>query len=339
MRHDSYRKIGGELLAVLAAMVAVAAFGLPRPLPKKPTPAPPTVSQPEKVVPPSPPDAPISAPPPGPILDGEAVAMAEERAEAARGDRDRAEARASMAERSLKAAQAHASAALMAYRGLASTVRDARPRIGAALARGEALKADRDRLQGELMALNEATRPRRKPLIDKSPVARQAEGDEYHFEIRGDRVAYIDLERLLDRVKSDARMQIRMGSGDRPIGGSAGPVGWFSIKYEVGRLDDGSNPRIGNFGLQGWEIVPEQEVRGETFDQAMGASSSEFSRAIHRLNPERDVVTLWVYPDGFALYRQLRDTLHANGFLVAARPLPAEMPIRGSPSGSSSSAQ
>ena len=79
-------------------------------------------------------------------------------------------------------------------------------------------------------------------------------------------------------------------------------------------------------------------VAGEPIDQAF-QPASEFARVINRLNPQRTAITFWVYPDGFALYRALSDALHARGFTVAARPLPEGMPIRGSPSGSRSSAQ
>lgn len=335
MRRDSYLKIGVELTAVIAAMAAVGWFGLPKP---KPTPRPIVAAKAPAEPEPVAIEKPVPAAKPEPILDLEAIARAEERVEAARNDRMRAEALAEDAAERLELARTRAASAATSHRVVAASTRDARPRIVAARARGEVLKVERDRVHGEWMALNEAPRPRRKALIDKSPVAKQAEGEEFHFEVRRDRVAFIDLERLLDRVKTDARMQIRMSSGNRPVAGVAGPIGSFSIKYEVGRLDDGSNPRIGNFGLMGWEIVPEQDIRGEPFARTQGPAS-EFSRAINRLNPERDVVTLWVYPDGFPLYRQLRDTLHARGFLVAARPLPESMPIRGSPSGSSSSAQ
>jgi hypothetical protein len=84
--------------------------------------------------------------------------------------------------------------------------------------------------------------------------------------------------------------------------------------------------------------VPEFEGRGETYEQAK-SPSSDFSRAINRLNPARATITMWIYPDGFVLYRKLRDELHAQGYLVAARPLPAGMAIRGSPAGSISAGQ
>jgi len=339
MRRDSYPRIGLELLSLLGVMTIVAAFSLPKraaaPQPV-PTPAPALVPKVTEAEPAQEPPKPIEKP--APFLDEKAVAEAEERVKAARIETQRVETRLAEATEALKVAQTSTAKAALGYRQLASSVRDARPRVSAAKARGEVLKVERDRLQGELKALNEAPRPRRKALVDKSPVAKLPDGEEFHFEVRGNRVAFIDLERLLDRVKSDARMQIRMSNGNRPVSGVAGPVGAFSIQYEVARLDNGVDPRIGNFGLTGWEITPEQQTRGETFTQLMG-SASDFSRAINRLNPARDVVTLWVYPDGFALYRQLRDSLHSRGFLVAARPLPDAMPIRGSPTGSMSSAQ
>ena len=93
-----------------------------------------------------------------------------------------------------------------------------------------------------------------------------------------------------------------------------------------------------SYDLRGWEVVPTFEGRGETYE-ATRRPISEYTRAIGRLNPGRSTVTMWVYPDGFALYRRLRDDLHARGFTVAARPLPDNMAIRGSPSGSLSAGQ
>jgi hypothetical protein len=39
------------------------------------------------------------------------------------------------------------------------------------------------------------------------------------------------------------------------------------------------------------------------------------------------VVTFWVYPDSFGLFRQLRDYLYERDLVVAGRPLPPAMPI------------
>ena len=93
-----------------------------------------------------------------------------------------------------------------------------------------------------------------------------------------------------------------------------------------------------SYELNSWEIVPTQNLRGESYEQAI-SPASDFAQATGRLNPQRDAITMWIYPDGFELYRVLRDILHQRGFLISARPLPEDMLIRGSPSGSISAAQ
>ncbi len=145
-------------------------------------------------------------------------------------------------------------------------------------------------------------------------------------------------------VKADAQRRIRLTDGARVVDSEVGPVGAFSLRYILGRslpsgLDDVLDRRGSlSYDLRGWEIIPTFEGRGETYDAAR-RPVSEYSRAIGRLNPSRSTVTMWIYPDGFALYRRLRDDLHARGFTVAARPLPDKMAIRGSPSGSLSAGQ
>ena len=186
-------------------------------------------------------------------------------------------------------------------------------------------------------------RPKSKVLSNKNTVARPSDGDEYHFELRHNRASYIDLEKLLSLVKADAMVRIRLSDNARTVDSRVGPVGPFSMDYTMGRslsgaLEDLMERRRISFDLRGWEIVPEFEGRGDTYD-ATRRPVSEFSRAINRLNPTKATITLWVYPDSFALFRKLREDLQARGFLVAARPLPEGMAIRGSPAGSLSAGQ
>ncbi len=201
-------------------------------------------------------------------------------------------------------------------------------------------------LQAEVATLASAPKPKAKPLIDRNPVARPPGGEEFHFEVRGDRVAFINVNGLLDLLKVDARIQLRMLTMPKPISGKVGPVGWFSMRYDMvpAGLELGSDGYGGRGGVQAsyslnrWEVVPTQSLRGETLAEAL-SPASDFGRAINSLDPRQDTITIWVYPDGFAMFRQVRDHLHERGFLVAARPLPADMPIRGSPSGSLSAGQ
>jgi hypothetical protein len=314
----------------------------PRPVAAPPRPAPPPVVA---VVSPEPEPEPEPAPPPPPPQpDRAAIARAEAARDAAATARREAEARIAAEEAALADARRAAEAIGAELKALASQVRTPGARIEAARAKGAVLKSEADKIRAELISLADAPRPRRKSLVDKTPLARPAEGPEFHFEVRGDRVAFVDVDRLVDRVKADAQLQLRIVAGGnpgralRPIRSSVGPVGDFAMKYELGAdlgtsLGDLVQPGRVSFTLTGWEIVPVRERRGEPLGM-LGQPGSDLARVLGAVNPQLATITLWVYPDGFATYRALREYLHQRGFLVAARPLPSGMAIRGSPNGS-----
>jgi hypothetical protein len=223
-------------------------------------------------------------------------------------------------------------------------VRDPSTRIAQASARGGFARGQRDKLAGELTALRSQPRPKATSILSKSPVARPASSDEYHFELRRNRISFIDLKTLLDRTRADAQVRIRMSDRFGGVSAKVGPVGSFSLAYElvpsspstVEELIERRNIR--RFDLKGWELVPEFENRGETY-QATQNPVSEFTRAVNRISPSHATITLWVYPDSFGLYRRIRDDLVERGFSIAARPLPEGLAIRGSPLGTQSAAQ
>ncbi len=209
-------------------------------------------------------------------------------------------------------------------------------------ARGGFLRGELDKLRTEISTLRTMPRPKATTVLTKSPVARPTASDEYHFELHRNRVCYINLDRLLDLAKADAQVRIRMSDRSGLIQSQVGPIGAFSLSYVLGRANSGIEELIQRqsirFDLKGWEIIPEAQNRGETF-QATRNPVSEYARAVNRLSPGRAVITFWVYPDSFDIYRRLRAELVARNFSVAGRPLPEGMTIRGSPMGSVSAAQ
>jgi hypothetical protein len=115
------------------------------------------------------------------------------------------------------------------------------------------------------------------------------------------------------------------------------------MRYELGRSVPNSMRELLDakgitFTVLGYEVVPVRELRGEPLER-LTQPASDFQRVLNTLNPSHATITLWVYPDSFGVYRQLNEYLHRRGFLVAARPLPAGMAIRGSPTGSLSAGQ
>ena len=333
--------LGGVLLALAAIAIAMETSpsrsrrAVPTPAAAVPKVAPVVVAAPAPEPEPEPPRA--------PKLDQAAIARAEAALDASRRDRERAEARLAAAEARLKDATLQARAATVSSRALAGRVRAPSPQIARASARGNFNRAERDRLASEIATLQQAPRPKAKLLVDRSPVAKPADGDEFHFELRRNRITFIDLDRLMTLIKADAQLRIRLSDNSRGVQSKVGPVGSFSLEYVLARaLPAGADELLGRHGLsydlRGWELIPEFEGRGETYESTR-APVSEYARAINRLNPGRSTITMWIYPDSFTLYRKLRDELHAHGFIVAARPLPEGMSIRGSPSGSLSAGQ
>ncbi len=87
------------------------------------------------------------------------------------------------------------------------------------------------------------------------------------------------------------------------------------------------------------EALPSVELTtGEPLDTAL-ADTSSFRQSLAALKPGKTTVTLWVYQDSFAEFRQLRKELYRLGFVTAGRPLTDTMPIGGSPDGSRSAAE
>jgi hypothetical protein len=349
---DSYNKILARPVLLLVTLLAIAYWQF-RPKAETLKTAPPTAivakAEEPEIAPPEPPKAapkPKREPrptPKAPELDKAAVAQAEASLDQATRERARSEARLAEAEHALQAATLQAAKDQAESKRIGSKVKDPSARIAAATTKGGFLKGERDKLKDELAALERVPQPKAKALMARSAVAKPTDGTEFHFQIRDNRVSFIDLDRLVNMVKTDAKIRLRSGGMRGRIAATVGPVGAFSLRYELGRmtpmaLSDDGDVRETSYNLLGWEIIAEPGTYGDTYESSR-AVSSNYGRAIRQLTPGRDTITMWIYPDGFPLYRKLRDDLHARGFLVAARPLPEGTSIRGSPAGSVSAGQ
>jgi hypothetical protein len=347
------RRIFGQLASVVLAVGAITGYVWHRPGPKAPTkaavakaPANAEEVRAAVVVAPVPDVTAVAKAPeelPPPELDRAAVAEAENTLDAASRDRARADERAAARGRALGRAATQAAADAVRARKLAFLVRDPSARIAQASNRGGFLRGEREKLEQEVTTLRSLPRPKSTSILSKSPVARAAASEEYHFELYHNRITFINLELLLDKTRQDAQVRIRMADHAPVISNKVGPVGAFSLEYELVRAVPGSMEELLErkslrFDLRSWELVPESENRGETYESTR-SPLSEFSRAVSRISPGRSTITLWVYPDSFALYRRIRGELIEHGFSVAGRPLPEGITIRGSPMGTQSAAQ
>ncbi len=281
----------------------------------------------------------VAVPPP---LDRKAIAKAEAALDAASRDRARADARADQAARLFKEASQQAALETSLSKTLAFRVRDPTAQITRTISRGGFLRAEHEKLEKEITALRQAPRAKSTSIVSRTPVSRVAVNEEFHFELRRDRISFINLTQLLNLSKSDAQVRLRLSDRLGVISSKVGPVGDFYLLYVLARSVQGPDDLLDRhtlrYDLRGWELVPVAELRGESYETIWNPVS-QFSRALGRISPSSATITLWIYPDSFGLYRRLRDDLAQRGYSVAARPLPDGMAIRGSPSGSLSAAQ
>ena len=176
-----------------------------------------------------------------------------------------------------------------------------------------------------------------------TPLSRVVNGNEKHYRLERNRVAEVPVDELVSRLKDQIQKRKDWLVKTRQHQGQIGPIEGFNMQYLV-RVDSLSGLdelRAGHGGyrisLSNWEIHPEPETRGETSEVAL-RKGSKFYQSILAAGPDT-TLTFWVYPDSYALYRKLQKFTHDHGFSVAGRPLPAGVPISGSPNGSKSASQ
>jgi hypothetical protein len=188
----------------------------------------------------------------------------------------------------------------------------------------------------------------KKVLRYQTPVARSVQSDELHFEIQHGRVAFLDVEALTREIKQEMRSKVDTLKQRWEVQDETGPIGPFKMRYVISRQRSLIESATGagtpdshtgfSYGLDGWEVVPVVQTRGEVLEKAL-EENSDFRQLIDRVDATHAAVTFWVYPDSFPAYRALRDYCLKHDLLVSGRPLTEGMPIAGSRHGSISRGQ
>jgi hypothetical protein len=215
------------------------------------------------------------------------------------------------------------------------------------LARLEEALGERQETLTGLVAEFEEAKNSRPPAVEVkhrlAPISQEVTGEELHFRVSGGRVAQVPLALLVDRVKLQMERQKDWLSGRGRHEAVVGPVDGFTMHFQIERkaLSTLDRNRLGygayRIGISHWEIFPEPDLKGETPEEAL-RRGSKFAMAV-RNSPDHATLTFWIYPDSFHAYRVLQAACQAEGFVVAARPLPEGVHIAGSPDGTRSAGQ
>ena len=176
-----------------------------------------------------------------------------------------------------------------------------------------------------------------------TPMARTVFGKEIQFRLLNHRLAYVPFDELVEIMKSDAKNHLHKLRDAPRVELSLPAVAGFGARYILRRAEVEVETRVGTAKQTGIELeeiylVDVEPNLGQPVSEAF-APGSEFRSHLAGAKPQSTTITIWVYPDSFDDFRLLKAELFKAGFLTAARPMPFDKPIAGSPQGSRSSAE
>lgn len=202
--------------------------------------------------------------------------------------------------------------------------------------------------RGELARLsqNESALTKPSPAVLQhlpTPMAKTVFGTEIHFRLQGGRLAYVPWDEMLEKLKADAPNHVHKLRDAARAEMSLPVIAGFGARYLLRRAEMEVQTRVGvasqsKIELEKIYFVDAEPNLGVPLDQALQAGS-QFRSLLAGRKPQQTTVTIWVYPDSFDQFRDLKAELFKQGYLTAGRPLPAGHPIGGSPDGSRSSAE
>ncbi len=176
-----------------------------------------------------------------------------------------------------------------------------------------------------------------------TPMAKTVFGKEVHFQLSQGRLTYVPWDELVAQLKEEAPHKVWKLKDVPRVTETIGPVRGFRMHYTLRRTPlvnpmSGGRAARQQVELDRFVIVPVRDDMGEPLSQAM-RDGSEFRSILGLYGPDRTTVTVWVYPDSFNEFRELKTSLFRDGYLAAGRPMPEGQPIGGSPQGTRSAAQ
>ena len=198
-------------------------------------------------------------------------------------------------------------------------------------------------IENKRVALNSKSVPDKIIEHLPTPMAKTVFGQETHFQLKAGRLAYIPWNRFIALLQEDAPRHVWKLKDAARTTEMLGPVEGFRMKYTMINKRNAIDTRQGpvvqrRVELEKFELTPISPSLGETVAAAL-QTGSDFLGTIGQQDENRGTITIWVYPDSFGQFREIRGYLHKRGYTCASRPLPAGHPIGGSPDGTRTVAQ
>ena len=201
------------------------------------------------------------------------------------------------------------------------------------------------RLETIRVASVEEVTARSKEIIEHypTPIAKTVFEQEVHFQLQANRLVHVPFDELFQKLRSTWEVHAATLPVWRSTTETLGPIAGFRLQYELAsqsRVVPTANGQAVSreVGVQRFWLLPTQVGMGETLEEALGGQS-RFLQELQRHSPENTTLSVWVYPDSYLTFMELRKFLISKGYRVAVWPLTADQKISSSPNGLRSSAQ
>ncbi|MEQ8788969.1 MAG: hypothetical protein RIC55_21840 [Pirellulaceae bacterium] len=170
-----------------------------------------------------------------------------------------------------------------------------------------------------------------------TPMAKTVFGQEICFRLMRGRLAYVPKDELEELFKGDVPRKAYKLRESPVVTETIGPIRGFRLRYTLkmqGYEEDNGFNSVTRQGpvFDHYDLIAESDRIGEPFEVALRPDSL-FRRELARVDPQTTTVTVWVYPDSYGQFRQLKDELYQLGFLTASWPMPEGELISAGPNG------
>lgn len=176
-----------------------------------------------------------------------------------------------------------------------------------------------------------------------TPIAKTVFSNEIHYRLSQGRLILVPIEELLQAMKSEWKVKAEKLLQQPNSTEMVGPIDGFRMQYEL--VAESTGPANAPEAARGimvrfnhFQIIPEQEIMGELYDDAI-ADGSRFRQWLDRMPADKTTVSVWVYPDSYREFGELKTWLRQRGYQIAGWPLSEGKLISGGPNGLRTSAQ
>jgi len=161
--------------------------------------------------------------------------------------------------------------------------------------------------------------------------------------IESSRISHVPMDELVEQMKAQWQVVSKDLENSNQTVATVGPIENYRLQYKLKKKRVEQNSPAGPIKrdvikFDHFVILPTVHDLGETVDSQL-FSNSQFISQLSGRQPEKTTISIWVYPDSFSEFMNMKKHLHQQGFQVASWPLEFNRPISGGPNGFKTSAQ